>query len=424
MLKRKSCKYPFQKSDKHILLSWAMRNEHFSFLGGNEHPTLYGSFPTMLFVGRRTYVESNENSFKKLDQQIQQSKDWLYGYFSYDLKNEVEALESKNPISIPVNNLGFYIPEVVIQIKTDEIIIESFDSPEIYYTEIHSTKIITKSHEQNVGSLTSSTSKRQYLLQVEKIKNAIVEGEFYEMNYCIEFKANTTSFDPLLCFNRLNAISPMPFSSLMRIGEVYLICASPERFIKKEKDKIISQPIKGTIRRSFDKKEDNELKTALQNSEKERAENLMIVDLVRNDLAKSALPGTVTVDELFGIYSFKKVHQMISTVSATQNPKTSTTDIIKHAFPMGSMTGAPKIRVMQEIESLEHTARGLYSGSVGFFSPEQDFDFNVIIRSIIYNSENGNISFHVGSAITYDSDPEHEYKECLLKAESLLQVLS
>jgi para-aminobenzoate synthetase component 1 len=424
MTKRKFGKFSLKNSDRHILLSWAMRNAHFSFLGGNEYPTLNGSFPEILFVGRRSYVESNENSFKKLNQQIQQTKDWLYGYFSYDLKNEIEALESNNPISIPINNLGFYVPEVVIQIKADEIIIESFDSPEIYYKEIHSSKIITKSHKQNVGPLTSSTSKRQYLVQVEKIKNAIVEGEFYEMNYCIEFSANATAFDPLLCFNQLNTISPMPFSSFMRIGEVYLICASPERFIKKEGSKIISQPIKGTTGRSFDKKEDEDLKIALKNSEKERAENLMIVDLVRNDLAKSAIPGTVAVDELFGIYSFKKVHQMISTVSATQNPKTSTTDIIKHAFPMGSMTGAPKIRVMQEIESLEHTARGLYSGSVGFFSPEQDFDFNVVIRSIIYNSENGNISFHVGSAITYDSDPEHEYNECLLKAESLLQVLS
>ncbi len=424
MTSRNKHTYPFSKAQIAQLLSWATRREYFSFFTGNNYSALHGSFPDLLFIGRRSYVESNENSFAKLDQQIQQTKDWLYGYFSYDLKNEIEDLVSKNPNSIPVNHLGFYTPEIIIKIRPDEITIESFDNPDIYFQEIVSIKNIKNFHEQAIGPMTSSTSKKQYLKKVEQIKNAIVEGEFYEMNYCIEFSANTTSFDPLSCYQQLNTISPMPFSAFMRIGEVYLISASPERFIKKDGNKIISQPIKGTTRRSFDKKEDEALKTSLKNSEKERAENLMIVDLVRNDLAKSALPGTVVVDELFGIYTFKKVHQMISSVSAEHNQKILMTDIIKHAFPMGSMTGAPKIRVMQEIESLEYTARGLYSGSVGFFSPDQDFDFNVVIRSIIYNSKNGNISFHVGSAITYDSDPEYEYNECLLKAESLLNVLS
>ncbi len=424
MANRSKQKYPFSKEQIPQLLSWAAEHEYFSFLNGNEYPALHGSFSNLLFVGRRSFVESNENSFHKLNQLIQQSNDWLYGYFSYDLKNEIEALESNNPVSIPVNHLGFYTPEIIIQIKSTEIIIESFDDPDIYYHEIISEEVHLESQKQNIGPLTSSSSKRQYMDKVRKIKSGIVEGEFYEMNYCIEFMAETTSFDPVTCYKRLNSISPMPFSAFMRIGEVYLICASPERFIKKGGDKIISQPIKGTTRRSFDKKEDEALKNALKISEKEQAENLMIVDLVRNDLAKSAQTGSVSVDELFGIYTFKKVHQMISTVSATHNKRCSTTDIIKHAFPMGSMTGAPKIRVMEEIESLEHSARGLYSGAVGCFSPNQDFDFNVVIRSIIYNSENRKISFHVGSAITNDSDPGFEYNECLLKAESLMEVLS
>ena len=424
MAKRNNKKFPFSKAQIPQLLFWAAEQEYFSFLNGNDYSGLHGSFPNLLFVGRRSFVESNENSFFKIDQLIRQSDDWLYGYFSYDLKNEIEKLDSNNPFSIPVNHLGFYVPEIIIHINSGNIIIESFDDPDTVYQEIISNEIYSKSDEQSIGPLTSSTSKRQYLHHVQKIKSAIVEGEFYEMNYCIEFTANTTSFDPLICYQRLNVLSPMPFSSFMRIGEVYLICASPERFIKKSGYKIISQPIKGTTRRSFDKKEDKALKTALKNSEKERAENLMIVDLVRNDLAKSAQPGSVAVDELFGIYTFNKVHQMISTVSAKHNKEISTTDIIKHAFPMGSMTGAPKIRVMQEIESIEHSARGLYSGSVGYFSPNQDFDFNVIIRSIIYDSKTGKISFHVGSAITYDSDPEYEYNECLLKAESLIEVLS
>ena len=187
---------------------------------------------------------------------------------------------------------------------------------------------------------------------------------------------------------------------------------------------MVSQPIKGTIRRSFDKTEDERLKQSLRDSEKEQAENLMIVDLVRNDLAKSAKTGSIKVEELFGIYTFKKVHQMISTITATKKVSASISDVIKHAFPMGSMTGAPKIRVMEEIEKLECSTRDLYSGAVGFFDPIEDFDFNVVIRSIVFNAQTKKISFHVGSAITYDSDPEYEYQECLLKAESLIHVLT
>ncbi len=424
MAQRKKNNFPFSFTQIPKLLSWAAKQEYFSFFNGNEFPALHGPFTRILFVGRRSYLESNDNSFTKLNELVDKTEDWLYGYFCYDLKNEIESLVSNNPISIPVNHLGFYIPEIVIHIHADKITIESFDDPEEIYNEIITWNSNNKNIAHEIGKLTSSTSKRKYMEHVQRIKSSIIEGEFYELNYCIEFTANADFFDPLNNYLQLNEISPMPFSTLMRIGSVYLICASPERFIKKEKEKIISQPIKGTSRRSFDKQEDDSLKAALKNSEKERAENLMIVDLVRNDLAKSAIAGSVIVEELFGIYTFKKVHQMISTVIAIQNNSTSNVDVIKNAFPMGSMTGAPKIRVMDEIESLEDTARGLYSGSVGYFNPHQDFDFNVVIRSIIYNSETGKISFHVGSAITYDSDPEYEYNECMLKAESLMDLLT
>ncbi|MDZ7605528.1 MAG: anthranilate synthase component I family protein [Cyclobacteriaceae bacterium] len=215
----------------------------------------------------------------------------------------------------------------------------------------------------------------------------------------------------------------MPFSAFMKTPECFLMSASPERFLKKSGNYLISQPIKGTIRRSKDAKQDEALRLALANSEKDKAENLMIVDLVRNDLAKSSVPGSVVVDELFGIYSFEQVHQMISTVRSTIKPALTITDLIKNAFPMGSMTGAPKIRVMEEIDLLEDTARGLYSGAVGYISPTGDFDFNVVIRSVIYSQQSGKLSFHVGSAITVDSDPEIEYAECLLKAEAILKAL-
>lgn len=424
MRKRSKKTYIFHEDQLPRLISWASSFEYFSFLNGNKYPALHGSFPEILFVGKSDALESNNDSFEKLNQFIIGRRDWQYGYFSYDLKNEIEELESKNATTIPVNHLGFYIPETIIHIKKGELIIESLHETDKVFQAINTHEITSGTLVTSIDQLTSQTPKWQYIDHVKKIKDEIVKGEFYEMNYCIEFTANALSFDPLSCYQQLNILSPMPFSSFMRIGGNYLICSSPERFMKKDGNTLISQPIKGTIRRSFDKKEDEQLKKALKESEKEQAENLMIVDLVRNDLAKSAKTGSVKVDELFGIYTFKKVHQMISTVTATKKQSIPVSEVIKHAFPMGSMTGAPKIRAMEEIDKLEHTARGLYSGAVGYISPDQDFDFNVVIRSIIYNSETNKLSFHVGSAITYDSDPEYEYRECLLKAESLMQVLT
>ncbi len=423
MTQRKKKKFPFRKSQIQQLLLWASEKSYFSLLNGNGHSTIYGAFRNTLFVGRRNYIESNRDSFEKLEQMLRQKNDWLYGYFGYELKNEIEALESDNPATIPVQHLAFYVPEIIIEIEDDYIIIYSFENPDTIYKEISTSKGYIEQSVQRIESIKCATTRRQYIENVNYIREQIVEGEFYELNYCIEFSTKAISFNPLSCYTNLNKISPMPFSSFMRVDDKYLICASPERFLKKKGNRIVSQPIKGTIRRSFDKSEDQKLKENLANSEKEKAENLMIVDLVRNDLAKSAKTGTVKVDELFGIYTFKKVHQMISTISAVHDEKVALADVIKNAFPMGSMTGAPKIRVMEEIEKLENSSRGLYSGAVGHFSPDGAFDFNVVIRSIIYDSKTKMISFHVGSAITFDSDPEYEYNECLLKADALLEVL-
>lgn len=424
MKKRSKKAFDFSENMLFQLLRWAAEHEYFSFINGNNCSALHGSFPEVLFVGKTDIIESTSNSFEKLSALYENQNDWMYGYFSYDLKNEIEDLESKNPATIPVNHVGFYIPETIIHIQNQEIIIESIYDPVHVLNQITTYSTDEQFSKNDISAIRALTPKWQYIDHINRIKKEIVEGEFYEMNYCIEFNAEATTFDPLSCYFQLNAISPMPFSTFSRFGNTYLICASPERFLKKQGNEIISQPIKGTIKRSFDKVEDEYLAKSLHESEKERAENLMIVDLVRNDLAKSAMPGSVQVDELFGIYTFKKVHQMISTVSARHNPLIPITKIVKHAFPMGSMTGAPKIRVMEEIESLEQSSRGLYAGAVGYFQPEGDFDFNVVIRSIIYDADSNKISFHVGSAITFDSDPEYEYNECLLKAEALLQVLS
>jgi para-aminobenzoate synthetase component 1 len=402
-----------------------MGKKYFQYLNGNglsSSEVLYGAFPQMLFTGHLNAIHSSSESFERL-KMLRQHEQWLYGYMSYDLKNEFEELRSTNTTTIPVDHVAFVIPETIIKIEDDSLVIESITDPDEVYSEIIADREATSVDVAQIGRLHSKTTKTQYIKNVEKIRSSITEGEFYEMNYCIEYSAQATSFNPVSCYEKLNRISPMPFSVLMKMDHVWLICASPERFLKKDGDLVISQPIKGTIKRSFDKKEDDQLKKELFESDKERSENLMIVDLVRNDLARSAVTGSVKVEELFGIYTFKNIHQMISTVTSRHNKRCDVEDIIRYAFPMGSMTGAPKIRVMEEIDQLEDSSRGLYSGAVGYFTPQGDFDFNVVIRSIIYDANTRKLSFHVGSAITYDSDPEHEYNECLLKAESLFEVL-
>jgi para-aminobenzoate synthetase component 1 len=272
-------------------------------------------------------------------------------------------------------------------------------------------------------TLTSRTSKDKYLTNVRNIKSQIKAGDYYEINYCCEFYAKHSAIEPLAVFNKLNASARAPFSSFFKLNDKYLLCASPERFLKKAGNKVISQPIKGTIRIGTTQEENQILQKELADSEKERAENVMIVDLVRNDLSKHAKAGTVKVEELFGIYEFPTVNQMISTISAKLSGDVHPVDVIKGTFPMGSMTGAPKVEVMKNIEAYEDQKRGLYSGSVGYFIPDGDFDFNVVIRSIFYNASTEYLSIQVGSAITYDADPEAEYEELLLKAKGMLEAL-
>jgi para-aminobenzoate synthetase component 1 len=221
----------------------------------------------------------------------------------------------------------------------------------------------------------------------------------------------------------LNEISNAPFSAFVKVNGAVIICASPERFIKKAGHQLVSQPIKGTAPRGSTPQEDAALKGGLLNNEKELSENVMITDLVRNDLSKHAARNTVKVDELFGIYSYTQVHQMISTVSAQLNNESDYINAIKDAFPMGSMTGAPKIMAMKLIEQHEQMKRGLYSGALGYIEPNNNYDFNVLIRSIFINSTNNKAQFCVGSAITSDANAEDEYRECLLKAAAMLKVL-
>lgn len=375
-------------------------------------------------------IYNSSNSLSDLQKFYDQKKGWLFGYITYDLKNEIEKLSSKNADKLAFPTLQFFSPKVVLQIENESVSV-FYDDDFVSETEAKNAFEIAFSQEsvkKPSGStkikIQSKITKAAYLHSVEKLKEHIRKGDIYEVNYCQEFFAENVALNTTDIYKKLNAISGAPFSAYCKFETHYLMCASPERFLQKRSNRLISQPIKGTIKRSSNIEEDEKLKTELLNNTKERSENVMIVDLVRNDFSRIAKKGSVNVDELFGIYSFKQVHQMISTVSCEIDSSVSFTEILKALFPMGSMTGAPKISAMKLIEEYESTKRGLYSGAVGYISPEGDFDFNVVIRSILYNSENKYVSFMVGSAITDKAEAELEYEECLLKAKALFEVLT
>lgn len=345
----------------------------------------------------------------------------MTGFFGYDLKNETENLTSANTDSLNFPDLYFFVPRYVIRIKGNEVEIIGDKDAEIFEL-IAQLPINATVGEPNIG-VKARFDKKEYLAAVERIKQHILRGDIYVTNFCQEFYAEGSEIDPLAIFLKLKEVSPNPFSAFFKWKDNYILCASPERFLAKRGRKLISQPIKGTAKRGKNEAEDEAIKQELRHQTKEQQENVMIVDLVRNDLTKSAKPGTVKTEELFGIYSFNQVHQMISTVVCELQPGITDVAAIRNAFPMGSMTGAPKISAMQLMEEYEHSKRGVYSGAIGYFGPDGDFDFNVVIRTLLYNQKNKYLSFHAGSAITFHADAEKEYEECLLKVKAIMEVL-
>jgi len=370
-------------------------------------------------------VTDYTNVFEDLHQYQSKTKDWLFGYMSYDLKNDVEDLKSKNFDGLHFPDLFFFQPKKLFFLKGNQLEIQYLnmvdDEVEVDFYEILNHQSPTTNHQ--LPKINQRVSKEKYIEKVSKMLDHIDRGDIYEANFCMEFFAKDAEINPSQVYESLNAISEPPFAVYFKNKDNYLISASPERYLKKIDTKIITQPIKGTAKRSFYMELDEELKINLSKDAKERSENIMIVYLVRNDLSHTATKGSVQVEELCQVYTFKQVHQMISTVVSNVENITSPIQIIKSTFPMGSMTGAPKISAMKIIEDLEETKRGLYSGAVGYFTPNGDFDFNVVIRSILYNSSNQYLSFSVGSAITSLSIPEKEYEECLLKAKAMFEVL-
>ncbi|MGV3588638.1 MAG: anthranilate synthase component I family protein [Adhaeribacter sp.] len=411
-------------SFKQKALAWANTYELVAFYEHNNIAYPYHGFENILAVSNATQpLIDPANAFPSLSDALANAEDILYGFLGYDLKNQVEKLSSRNPDFLGFPLIYFFKPEITISLKPGGFTITSNQAnPTQILTEILNFQINATASPNNF-TIQNRTSWAEYLNQVKAIQNNILEGDIYELNYCVEFFALDAVINPLNTFWALNQASPTPFAGYFKLHDKYLLCASPERSLKKEGSKLISQPIKGTIRRSSNPEEDEQLREQLRTSEKEISENMMIMDLVRNDLAKSSSIGSVKVEEMFGIYGFKHLYQMITTVTSTIRPDCSVPEAIKNAFPMGSMTGAPKIRAMELIDQYETTRRGLFSGSLGYIKPNGDFDFNVVIRSLQYNANTKYLSYMVGSAITYDSVPEQEYEECLLKTRAIINLL-
>ncbi|MFD0748764.1 anthranilate synthase component I family protein [Mucilaginibacter calamicampi] len=406
---------------KNKALQWAATFDAVCYLDSNDFKDPYAKFDTLIAVGVKDQITAPAGSaFDELIQFRNKHKGWITGFLSYDLKNEVENLTSSNPDHLQFPDLHFFAPLHLIIIRDNQVEIISDDSEQIL-------QAIERQHTEagfiTPVALKQRFSKEQYLSAAANIKEHIARGDIYVTNFCQEFYADEVDIDPVALFLELNRTSPKPFAAFYKWNYNYALCASPERFVAKRGSTLISQPIKGTAPRGDTVEEDEAIKLQLRNHAKEQQENVMIVDLVRNDLTKSAKPGTVKTEELFGIYSFKQVHQMMSTVVCELREDVSAVEAVRNTFPMGSMTGAPKISAMQLMEQYERSKRGLYSGAIGYFSPDDDFDFNVVIRSLLYNADARYLSFQAGSAITYHADAEKEYEECLLKAKAVLEVL-
>lgn len=417
-----NCTFPISAFEqvKEKVLNWTQQFDTFCFLDNHQYQIAPHTVECLLGAGARRWIRADAgHALEQLQRFCDDKKTWLFGHLAYDLKNEIEKLQSSHPDSLHFPDLYFFEPAYVLRLTKDQLEIEG-ENPERIFKEIENINPIQTPASEGV-EIKSRLGRNEYISKIQDLKQHILRGDCYEINFCQEFYAKDCLIDPVSVYKKLSKLSPNPFSALYRVNDQWLICASPERYLKKTGTHIISQPIKGTSKRELTNEEQG--KKMLFQSEKDRSENVMVVDLVRNDLSRICKQGTVHVDELFGIYTFPQVYQMISTVSGELKEDMLLSDIIRATFPMGSMTGAPKKRVMELIEEFETTRRGIFSGALGYISPGGDFDFNVVIRSIMFNAANCYLSYQAGSGITFYSDPEKEWEECLLKAAAIKEVL-
>lgn len=328
---------------------------------------------------------------------------WIFFFVAYDFSNCYLPVR-------PANSL-LQIPSLIL-----------FATEEVAVNQPTLDKQLQHHYENKIETPQSLVDENTYLKNFESLKNHIQQGDIYEINYCIPFLAKADLANPYHLWQHLVLHQPMPFSIYFSYGDLHILSASPERFFTIQQSQILSQPMKGTLRRT-DKMDMEQEQFMLKNNPKEQSENVMIVDLVRNDLSRIATKGSVQVDELFGVYAFPTVHQMISTISAILKPETSFTDILEALFPMGSMTGAPKIRAMQLIREYEALSRGAFSGTLGYIDPQGNMDCSVLIRSLFYHAKEKKLTFSAGSAITSQAMGKEEYNECMLKASAIFEVL-
>lgn len=409
------------------LLNHASRFSSCCFLDNREYDSALHAHEFLLGFGELASIDlTSDSSPDELDSFLEAYRGhWVFGHFSYDFRQNLYGIDCKKPDPVGFAQARLFVPAVCLKGNAEEIMlawsIPEFDG-EAFLQEVMQGPVMPEP--LLPVSLKPKIDQNQYIGIIEKLRAHILRGDCYEINFCQEFMAMPVAVSPLSVYQGLTNASPNPFSCFYKAGASYLMCASPERFLAKRGQKLVSQPIKGTAKRHPDNVEaDEEAKMELRNSRKELSENVMVVDLVRNDLSKICDRASVQVDELFGIYSYPQVHQMISTVSGVLSKDVPFSEILAATFPMGSMTGAPKKRVMELIEQYEPSRRGLFSGAVGYFSPDGDFDFNVVIRSLLYNESTHYLSYQVGGGITWYSNPEEEYKECMLKAEAIRKVL-
>lgn len=376
--------------------------------------------PKSSIIANGNKIEITENGKKKtmeanpweaLKEFRAEKKRWLFGFLGYDLKNYVEELDSANLPLTDIPDMYFMEPEILIKIDDDKA--------EILRGEFYLNETVKKSLPGSIElELRPLLRKEEYIKNVETIQQKIHNGDFYEMNYTFPL-CGAYLGDSYWLYSKMREINPVPFGAFISQEKFSVCCASPERFLKKEGDSIRSEPIKGTAGRSLDSEMDKINREELMN-EKNRAENLMIVDLVRHDLSKVSKSGSVKVSKLYDVQTFGTVHQLISVVESTAHENSDPVEIIKNCFPMGSMTGAPKIEVMKTTDQLEMYKRGIYSGAIGYTTPEDDFDFNVVIRTAILQDDS--LFYPVGGAITSDSDPESEWEECMIKSRNVTEI--
>ena len=406
------------------MLNWADRFNIFCLLDNNNYQADFNDLEFVLAAGCvRSFSFPEENAFGTLQQFFNGKPSLLFGHLSYNATGNTYTGKIKPDIDF---GKGFFFePETVVKLTGNIVTVElSAITPKEIFNRINEQPLATDKKYKPLPVQPFFT-KEEYLQRIKKIKQHIQRGDCYELNFCQHFFCDHAEIDPVNIYQKLSSLSPAPFGALYKLNNNYCLCASPERFLKKAGTRLISQPIKGTKRRDLsDKNKDLLLANELRNDAKEQSENVMITDLVRNDLSMVCEKGSVKVTELFGVYTFPQVHHLVTTVEGTLAPGKCFTEALSTCFPMGSMTGAPKKRVTELIEKYEGYDRGLFSGAIGYITPEGDFDFNVVIRSIFYDNANRKLSFFAGGGITFYSDPEKEFDESNTKAEAIIKILS